>query len=64
MDLSELDAFLHARGSHGTLAGVRLPVAGAEKLVTWRTRLRQAEQVRLAGESLHPAERAQAVLAV
>lgn len=64
VDLPELDAFLPTRGSHGALAGVRLPIAGAERLATWRTRLRQAEKVRLPGESLDPAERAQAVLAV
>lgn len=64
MDLSEPDAFLQARGGHGALAGVRLPVAGADRLATWGTRLRQADQEGLTGESLDPAERAQAVFAV
>lgn len=64
MDLPQLDAFLQARGGHGALAGVRVPVAGAERLPTHGTRLRQADQEGPAGESLHPTERAQAVFAV
>lgn len=64
MDLPEFDAFLQACGSHGAFAGVRLPVVGAERLATRRTRLRQGEEERLTGEGLDPTERAQAVLAV
>lgn len=64
VDLPELDAFLQARGGHGALAGVRLPVAGAERLATRGTRLRQADQEGLTGESLDPTERARAVFAV
>lgn len=64
VDLPQLDAFLQARGGHGALAEVRLPVAGAERLAARGARLGQADQEGPAGESLHPAERAQAVFAV
>lgn len=64
MDLPEPNAFLQACGGHGTLAGVRLPVAGAESLATCGTRLRQADQEGPTGESLDSTERAQAVFAV
>lgn len=64
MDLLEPDALLQARGGHGALAGVRLPVAGAERLAIRLTRLRQADQEGLTCESLHSTEHAQAVVAV
>lgn len=64
MDLPELDAFLQARGGHGALAEVCLPVAGAQRLAANGARLGQADQEGPTGESLHPAERAQAVFAV
>ena len=64
MDPPELDAFLHARRCHGALAGVGLSVAGTQRLVTRGARLWHAEDEGLAGESLHPAHRVQAVLAV
>lgn len=63
VDLPELDAFLQARGGHGALAGVRLSVAGADKLAGG-ARLRQADQEGTTGESLDPTERAQAVFTV
>lgn len=64
VDLPELDAFLHARRCHGALAGVSLAVAGTQRLVTWRARLRQAKKEGLTGESLHPAQCVQTVLIV
>lgn len=64
VDLPELDAFLQSRGGHGALAGVGLSVAGAQRLVARGAGLRQAVELGLAGQSLHPAHGAQAVLTV
>lgn len=63
MDLPELDAPLQAGGGHGALAGVGPAVAGAQALAARRARLGQGEELRLAGERLHPAHGVQAVLA-
>lgn len=64
VDLPELDAFLHASRSHGTLTGVALPVAGTQRLLRCRTGLRWVEDEGLAGEGLHPAHCVQTVLTV
>lgn len=64
MDLPELDAFLQACRSHGTLAVVGLAVAGAQRLIVRGARLRQAKAEGLAGDRLHPAHLAQAVFIV
>lgn len=64
VDLPELDAFLHTGGYHGTLAGVALPIAGAQRFVSWGARLRWAEVEGKAGDGLHPAHCVQTVVAV
>ena len=64
VDLPELDAFLQACWSHGTLAVVGLAVAGTQRLIVRGARLRQAKEEGLAGDRLHPAHLAQAVLIV
>lgn len=43
---------------------VGLAVAGTQRLITWRARLRQAKKEGLTGESLHPAQCVQTVLVV